>query len=214
MHDREKAETDEHAVTSVAALEALYGRAGGVAVAKETTRVTPEYRAWIEASPFCVLATSGPGGLDATPRGDPAGQFVVVEDEHTLLLPDRRGNNRLDSLRNIVADPRVAFCFLLPGLPETMRVNGRATISTDPVLLARFAMNGQAPRTVLVVAVEAVYFQCAKSVVRSGLWDPARHVPRGAVPSVGALVRALVREPFDADVYDREKDARVRATLY
>ena len=205
---------DEHTVSSVDALEALYGRASGVAVAKETRVITPEYRAWIEASPFCVLATSGPGGLDATPRGDPAGQFAVVEDERTLLLPDRRGNNRLDSLRNIVADPRVAFCFLLPGIPEAMRVNGRAVISTDPALLDRFAMRGQAPRTVLVVTVEAVYFQCAKSVVRSELWNPARHVPRGAVPSVGALVRALSREPFDSDKYDLEKDARVVATLY
>ena len=175
---------------------------------KEKAFITPEYRAWIEASPFCVLATSGPGGLDATPRGDPTGQFAVVEDERTLLLPDRRGNNRLDSLRNIVSDPRVAFCFLLPGLPEAMRVTGRAVVSTDP------AMNGQAPRTVLVTTVESVYFQCAKSVVRSGLWDPARHVPKGAVPSVGALVRALVREPFDAEGYDRDKDARVAATLY
>ena len=205
---------DEHTVTSVEALETLYGRASGIAVAKETTWITPEYRAWIEASPFCILATSGPGGLDATPRGDPAGQFAVVEDERTLLLPDRRGNNRIDSLRNIVADPRVAFCYLLPGIPEAMRVNGRAVISTNPALLARFAIKGQAPRTVLIVAVESVYFQCAKSVVRSGLWDPARHVPKGAVPSVGTLVRALVREPFDADSYDREKDVRVAATLY
>ena len=206
--------TTGHTITSVAALEALYGRASGIAVAKETTFITTEYRAWIEASPFCVLATAGPGGLDATPRGDPAGRFVTVEDERTLLLPDRRGNNRLDSLRNIVADPRVAFCFLLPGLPEAMRVNGRAVISTDPALLDRFAMNGQTPRTVLVTTVESVYFQCAKSIVRSGLWDPARHVPRGAVPSVGALVRALSRDPFDAEGYDRDKDARVAATLY
>lgn len=205
---------DNHLITDVAQLERLYGLPAGPAVSKETPVITPEYRAWIEASPFCVLATSGPGGLDATPRGDPAGQFVAVEDERTLLLPDRRGNNRLDSLRNIVADPRVAFCFLLPGIPEAMRVNGRAAISTEPGLCARFAMRGQAPRTVLVVTVESVYFQCAKSVVRSGLWDPARHVPRSAVPSVGALVKAALREPFDADAYDREKDGRIAAALY
>ena len=205
---------DGYAVRSVDELEALYGSASGVAVIKEKPFITPEYRAWIEASPFCVLATSGPGGLDATPRGDPAGQFVVVEDERTLLLPDRRGNNRLDSLRNIVRDPRVAFCFLLPGIPEAMRVNGRAAISTNPALLGRFVINGQAPRTVLVVAVKSVYFQCAKSVVRSGLWDAARHVPKGTVPSVGTMVRALSQEPIDAENYDRDKDARVMATLY
>ena len=204
----------DHRITTIDELEALYGLPSGAAVMKETTYITPEYRAWIEASPFCVLATSGPGGLDATPRGDPAGQFAAVEDERTLLLPDRRGNNRVDSLRNIVADPRVAFCFLLPGIPEAMRVNGRAAISTDPALCERFAMRGQTPRTVLIVAVEAVYFQCAKSVVRSGLWDPARHVPRGAVPSVGALVKAIVKTQFDDVEYDREKDGRIAATLY
>lgn len=203
----------DHTITDVAALERLYGHAAGAAVAKELPRISPEYRAWIEASPFAVMATSGPGGLDATPRGDPTGSFVHVEDERTLLLPDRRGNNRLDSLRNLVADPRVAFCFLLPGIAEAMRVNGRAVISTDPALCARFVHNGQTPRTVLVVTVESVYFQCAKSIVRSSLWDPDRHVPKGAIPSVGTLVRSFARE-FDADAYDREKDTRIAATLY
>ncbi len=118
------------------------------------------------------MATSGPGGLDCSPRGDPKG-FVRVLDEKTVIVPDRRGNNRIDSLRNLVTDPRVALLFLIPGVSETLRVMGRVTISTDPELCASFAMQGKAPRCVLVIAVEQVFFQCAKAIVRSKLWDPS-----------------------------------------
>ncbi|RYF36731.1 MAG: pyridoxamine 5'-phosphate oxidase family protein, partial [Comamonadaceae bacterium] len=180
---------------------------------KEVDHVHPAYRAMIEASPFCVLATSGPEGLDASPRGDPAG-FVVVEDEKTLLLPDRRGNNRIDSLRNLLADPRMALLFLIPGKGETLRVNGRAAISTDPALLARFAMEGKLPRSVLVVRVETVYFQCARAIHRSRLWTAATEGTAPAVPSAGAVLSALTDAAIDGEQYDRELPARQRSTLY
>src|SRR5262249_50087668 len=133
-----------HEITSIEALEALYGLPMGAAVSKEVDYIHPQYRTFIEAAPFVLIATSGPEGLDCTPRGDPPG-FVTVEDERTLLLPDRRGNNRVDSLRNIVRDPRIGMLFLIPGVGETLRVNGRAVISTDPDLLGRFVMEGKAP---------------------------------------------------------------------
>ena len=158
----------EHILDDVAALERLYGEPAEVSVIKEIDHIHPDYRAFIEASPFVVLATSGPGGLDASPRGDPAG-FVAVEDEKTLIIPDRRGNKRIDSLRNLIADDRIGLLFLIPGVAETLRVNGRAAISVDPALLARFSVDGKAPVSVLVVRVEAVYFQCSRALVRSGL---------------------------------------------
>ena len=151
--------TDDHLIRDEATLEALYGAISPGAIAKEIDYVHPHYAAMIAASPFMVLATSGPGGLDASPRGDPAG-FVHLADERTLLIPDRRGNNRTDSLRNIIHDPRVALLFLVPGCGETLRVNGRAVISVAPDLLARFEFRGTLPRSVLVVHVESVYFQC------------------------------------------------------
>jgi len=160
-----------------------------------------------------VLATSGPGGLDASPRGDPAG-FVHVQDERTLLMPERRGNNRADSLRNIVVDPRVALLFLIPGVGETLRVNGRATISTEPALLERFAMQGQRPRCVLAIAVETVFFQCARAIARSDLWRAvAADAPR-PVPTPGAMLEALTAASIDGAAYDRDLPERQRKTLY
>jgi PPOX class probable FMN-dependent enzyme len=139
----------------LAALEALFGPVGEASIRKEVPSLHPVYRRWLEAAPFAVLATSGPAGLDASPRGDPA-PLVTVQDEHTLLLPERRGNNRIDSLRNIVADPRVALLFMIPGVGETLRVNGRAHISVDPSLLQRLAMDGTPPKCVIVVHIETV----------------------------------------------------------
>ena len=205
--------TDPHSLTTVEQLEALYGEVGEASRRKEVDHVHPAYRAMIEASPFCVLATSGPDGLDASPRGDPAG-FVVVEDEKTLLLPDRRGNNRIDSLRNLVADPRMALLFLIPGKGETLRVNGRATISTEPRLLQRFGVEGKLPRSVLVVSVDAVYFQCARAIQRSRLWTSAAEGKLAAVPSAGAVLSALTDAAIDGEKYDRELPARQRSTLY
>ena len=191
----------------------LSGPVGEASIRKETSRVTPEYRAMIEASPFALLATSGPGGLDVSPRGDAAG-FVVVDDERTLLLPERRGNNRVDSLRNLIHDPRVALLFLIPGIGETLRASGTATISVAPALLERFVAQGRPPKCVLVVAVERVLFQCARAIHRSELWAPPAPDVRQRVPSPGAILAALADGGFDGEQYDRELGERQRATLY
>ena len=202
-----------HLIADADTLQALYGSSGEASLKKEVDHVHPHYRAFIEAAPFAVLATSGPDGLDASPRGDPAG-FVVVEDEKTLLMPDRRGNNRLDSLLNIVADPRVALLFLVPGVGETLRVNGAARISVDPALLARFDMDGKLPRSVLVIDVHTVYFQCSRALLRSRLWDPETQVPRSALPSTGRILSDLTAGTFDGGAYDRDLPARVAGSLY
>src|SRR6201992_947471 len=156
-------------VTTVDQLEAIYGFPGESSTVKVADRITPSYRVLIETSPSPALATAGPEGLDCSPRGDVAG-FVRIHDERTLMIPDRRGNNRIDSLRNIVRDPRVSLLFLIPGVGETLRVIGRAHLSTDPALCESFIFAGKTPRTVIVVAVENVYFQCSKAIVRSKLW--------------------------------------------
>lgn len=202
----------QHTITNIGALEELFGTPGVASVAKEVAFVHPHYRAMIEASPFAVLATNGPDGLDASPRGDAPG-FVVVEDDKTLLIPDRRGNNRIDSLRNIVVDPRVALLFLIPGVGETLRVNGRASIVVAPELLARFEVDGKVPKCVIVVKVEAVYFQCARAIRRSHLWDAASQ--RGtSLPSVGTILATLSANAIDGKKYDEELPERQRATLY
>lgn len=196
-----------------AALRAIYGMPAGAAVAKQVDYLHPHYQTMIRAAPFCVLATVGAAGVDATPRGDAPG-FVEIEDERTLLLPDRRGNNRIDSLRNILVDDRVALLFLIPGVGETLRVNGRATISVDPALLARFVMEGKPPRSVLVVKVVTAFFQCTKALVRSRLWDPSVQIPRSALPSTGTIVADIARGGFDAAAYDAAAPQRTKDTLY
>ncbi|MBV9247855.1 MAG: pyridoxamine 5'-phosphate oxidase family protein [Acetobacteraceae bacterium] len=205
--------TENHLIRDEATLEALYGIPSAGAIAKEVDYVHPHYAAMIAASPFMVLATSGPAGLDASPRGDPAG-FVTVADDKTLLIPDRRGNNRADSLRNIIHDPRVALLFLIPGCGETLRVNGRAAISTAPDLLARFEFRGSLPRSVIVVHVETVYFQCPKAIVRSGLWDPEKHISRKSLPSTGTILADVSSGRVGGEQYDREYPERLRTTLY
>ena len=204
---------DPHTVTSVEQLEALLGALSPASVKKELPFVHAHFRALIEASPFAVLATNGPGGLDASPRGDAPG-FVVVENETTLLLPERRGNNRADSLRNILADPKVALLFLIPGLGETLRVNGRASITTEPAILARFEVQGACPKCVIRVEVDTVFFQCARAIQRSGLWQPAATDIRQRLPSPGKILATLTDGQFDGAAYDRELPARQRATLY
>jgi PPOX class probable FMN-dependent enzyme len=205
--------TDEHTISSVAALEALFGEVGEASRKKEVPFIHPLYRAWIEAAPFAALATVGPGGLDVSPRGDPPG-VVTVHDEKTLLLPERRGNNRIDSLRNILADARVALLFLIPGVGETLRVNGRARISVAPELLERFAIESKLPRCVLVIDVDTVFFQCARAIQRSKLWQPLPAEARRGVPSAGAILAALTDSAIDGEQYDRELPARQRASLY
>jgi uncharacterized protein len=178
-------------------------------VVKELDYLIPEYRALIEASPFVVLATSGAEGLDCSPRGDPAG-FVTVADERTLILPDRRGNNRLDSLKNIIQDPRVALLFLVPGKGETMRVNGRAVISVDEELRARFVMDNKMPASVLVVHIERCYFQCQKALHRSKLWEGRT---RPDLPTAGDMAKR-VEPDFDAATYDANYPQHMKNTIY
>jgi uncharacterized protein len=166
----------------------------------------------IEASPFVILATSNAKGIDISPRGDPCG-FVAVEDERTLLIPERRGNNRVDTLRNLIADSRIGLLFLIPGVGEMLRVAGRASFTTDPRLLERFRVEGRLPRGVLHVKVDKAYFQCARAVQRAKLWEAV--VERNpAVPTAGAILEALTEPGFDAERYDRELPTRQRDTLY
>jgi PPOX class probable FMN-dependent enzyme len=202
-----------HTITSLRELEALYGEVNKASLLKETDRVVPEYRAFIEAAPFAALATRGPEGLDCSPRGDGPG-FVRVLDDKTLLLPDRRGNNRIDSLRNIVRDPNIALLFLIPGIGETLRVNGRAVISVEPGLLESFSVEGKLPKSVLVITVESVFFQCARAIIRSELWSPARHVPRESLPSAGQMLAALTNNEAGGEAYDKALPERQHSTLY
>ncbi|MFL5028818.1 MAG: pyridoxamine 5'-phosphate oxidase family protein [Xanthobacteraceae bacterium] len=204
---------NDHLVATMDALEALYGEPYGPAIVKEIDHVNQSYRALIAAAPFFALATSGPDGLDCSPRGDAAG-FVRVHDEKTLLVPDRRGNNRIDSLRNIVRDPRVALLFLIPGVGETLRIIGRAAISTDPELTASFAVDGKEPRTVLIVSVERVFYQCTKAIVRSRLWDPATQVERKSLPSAGTILAEITDGKLGGPEHDRGQPERIKATLY
>jgi uncharacterized protein len=205
--------TEQHLIRDEDALNALYGEISPGAIAKEIDYIHPHYRAMIEASPFMVLASCGPEGLDTSPRGDPAG-FVHVVDDRTLLIPDRRGNNRADSLRNIIRDPRVALLFLIPGVGETLRVNGRAAISVDPSLIQRFPFRGTLPRSVIVVTAERVYFQCPKALVRSELWNPEKHISRKALPSTGTIMADLTNGTIDGEAYDINYPERLRQTIY
>lgn len=201
-------------VEDLAALEAIYSASlAPASTVKVAASVTSDYATLIEASPFAVLATAGPEGLDCSPRGDQPG-FVRVADPRTLILPDRRGNNRIDSLRNIVRDPRVALLFLIPGSGTTLRVNGRAVISADPDLLATFRVDGHAPRTALVITVAEIYFQCARAIIRAGLWDPDSRVDPAALPTPGAILAALTAGEVGGARYDAEWPERAAKTMW
>jgi uncharacterized protein len=199
-------------ITNIAQLEALYGEINPMSLRKEIPRLTLPYQRMIEAAPFCAVATTGPGGLDCSPRGDGPG-FVHVLDDTTVALPDRRGNNRLDTLRNIIADPKIALLFLIPGVNETLRINGRAVLSTSPDLIARFAVGDTMPKSVIVVTIDSVYFQCARALIRSKLWDPEARVGRSSVPTAGQMTKAADAS-FDADAYDAALYERQKTTLY
>jgi PPOX class probable FMN-dependent enzyme len=200
-------------IATEAQLDALLGPVSRNSQLKETATLNPAYRRWIERSPFAVVATSGPEGLDASPRGDPA-PLVRVLDERTILLPERNGNNRADGLRNLLADPRIALIFLIPGVGETLRVNGRATITADPALLASFAVNGKPPRCVLRISVEKVFFQCSRATLRSRLWDAESRATRGEVPTAGEMLAVATAGEVDAASYDETLPGRLRAGLY
>ncbi len=201
-------------IISLDQLEALYQPAPAPAsTVKVASAMTPHYRRLIAVSPFAALATIGPEGIDCSPRGDKPG-FVRVHDDTTLMLPDRRGNNRIDSLRNIIRDPRCALLFLIPGSGTTLRVNGRAHLSIDPALLESFAIEDKAPRSVIVLEIEEVYFQCARAIIRSELWNPERHVDPAGLPTPGQILAAMTAEEVGGDSYDEAWPERAKQTMW
>jgi PPOX class probable FMN-dependent enzyme len=200
-------------IATIEQLEAIYGQPNEASTVKVADRITPPYRILIDKSPFAALATCGPEGLDCSPRGDLPG-LVRVHDEKTLMMPDRRGNNRVDSLRNIVRDPKVALLFLIPGSGSTLRVNGRAQISIDADLLGSFAMDGKAPRTVIVMTVDEIYFQCARAIVRSDLWNPDKRVDPNSLPTPGQILAGMSENRVGGEEYDRAWPERARQTLW
>jgi PPOX class probable FMN-dependent enzyme len=196
-------------LTSVEQLEQIYGKPHERSLRKEIRYLNEDYRAFVAASPLVVLASAGPDGMDCSPRGDTPG-FVRIIDERTLAIPDRPGNNRIDNLRNIVVDGRVSLLFLVPGVVETLRVNGRAAVSDDAALLESLAVDGTRPRTAIVVSVDAVYFHGSRALARSQLWDPARHVERSQLPSTGEMHERLRGGDPDAQASDREQVERTQ----
>jgi uncharacterized protein len=200
-------------IASVEELEALYGQPNDASTVKVANRITDEYRRLIEVAPFAALATSGPEGLDCSPRGDAPG-FVRIHDDRTLMIPDRRGNNRVDSLRNIVRDPRVALLFLLPGVGSTLRINGRAQVSVDTALCDSFKTEDKAPRSVVVIAIDEVYFQCARAIVRSDLWNPEKHLRAKDLPSPGQILASMSKNRVGGEEYDRAWPERARKSLW
>lgn len=204
---------EDHRVTTMEQLDALYGEVLPTAILKEIDHINGSYRKLIEAAPFVVIATGGPDGFDCSPKGDAAG-FVRILDDKTLAIPDRPGNNRIDGLRNIIRDPRIALLFLIPGIGETLRVNGRASISIDSELMQSCAVNGKLPRSVLVVHIETIFFHCSKAVVRSKLWHEATRIERSSLPSTGTIIAELSAGQYGGEAYDRELPERIKSVLY
>ena len=198
---------------SINELEEIYGTPGETSLVKEVPEVIPEYRKFIETSPFCTLATVGPEGLDCSPRGDVPG-FVRVHNERTLMMPDRRGNNRADSLKNIICDPRIALCFLIPGSKNALRVNGEAHVSVDPELKASFAEQGKEPRSVIIIRTMAVYFQCGRAIVRSQLWNTDAQIDPRSLPTPGDVLHTLSKGTVGGAEYDAKWEDRAKKTLW
>jgi len=200
-------------IETVEQLEEIYGPTNDASTVKVADHVTPLYRIFIEKAPFAALATIGPEGIYCSPRGDLPG-FVRIHDPRTLMLPDRRGNNRVDSLRNIVRDPRVSLMFLIPGSGNAVRANGRAYLSIDPELLALFKVEGKAPRSVMVMNVEEIYFQCARAIVRSDLWNPDKRVDPKMLPTPGQILAEMSENKVGGAEYDRIWPERAAATMW
>ena len=195
-------------VSSEERLRGIIGTPGDLIVAKLADRLNDLTRQFVERSPFVCVATSRPdGGLDISPRGDPAG-FVRILDNRRLLIPERPGNRLADTLTNLLADPRIGLLFLIPGVGETFRVNGRAAIVDDPTLLAESAVEGRIPKLGVLVTVEEAFTHCPKALIRSDLWNPERHVDREELPSSGAILRSVSDESLDVETYERERAAR------
>jgi PPOX class probable FMN-dependent enzyme len=202
-----------HRISTLEELDALYGEPVPAAITKEIDYISDHYKAFIDKAPFVVVATVGPEGMDCSPRGDPAG-FVRVRDKKTVLIPDRRGNNRVDTLRNLVRDPRIGLLFMIPGIGNTLRINGTAEIVVDPELSASFAINGKLPKCVLVVTADRVYTQCPKALVRSRLWSQDAQVLRSELPSAGEMMAALSKGTIDGAAYDAAYPQRLKETIY
>ncbi len=201
-------------INTITELEAIYHQQPVLAsMAKEIHYLIPQYQKLIELSPFVALATIGPGGLDCSPRGDNQG-FVRVLDPKTLAMPDRRGNNRIDSLRNIVANPRVALLFFIPGSGTTFRVNGRAHLTTNVELCKSFEVEGNLPRSVIVIKVEAAYTQCARAILRAGLWDSSKHVEKSEVPTIGEMLEAVTQGKINAEEYNINWPVRAKTSMW
>jgi PPOX class probable FMN-dependent enzyme len=198
-------------ITTLEELHRLYGTPGQAATVKVSPTLTPAYRAWIERSRFCVLTTVGPEGTDGSPRGDD-GPVVRILDPATLALPDWKGNDRIDSLRNIVRDGRVSLMFLIPGSNNALRVNGSARLTADEALCDSFARDGLCPRTVIVIAIAEVYSQCARALIRSGLWTSGDQ--SSGLPSVGDMLREITLGGIDGAAYDRDWPGRAAATMW
>lgn len=199
-------------ISSIEELESHYGTPGEASLIKVSDRLNNQYRRFVEASPFMILATCGPEGLDCSPRGD-AGQVVRIADDKTLLIPDRRGNNRIDSLRNIVRDNRVALIFLVPGSDTTIRVNGTAEISVAEDLRQTLAVEGKLPRSVVVVKIVEIYFQCARALMRANIWGAEARVDPASLPSAGELLKAM-KDSFDDVTYDADWSERAQKSLW
>ena len=197
-----------HRIATEGELRAIIGEPAELVLSKILDRLDPLTRTFVEASPFVCVATARPdGGLDVSPRGDPAG-FVRILDERTLLLPERPGNRIADSLTNIQRDPRIALLFLIPGVGDTFRINGTAFLTDDQQLLAASAVEGKLPKLGIVVHVEQAYTQCSKALIRSDLWNPERHVDRATLPSNGELLRSVTGGAVDAAAYDQARAER------
>ena len=196
-----------HVITDEAVLRELLGQPSDLVRAKVSDRINNLTQRFIELSPFVCLATSSPDGTcDVSPRGDPPG-FVQILDERTLLLPDRPGNRLADALRNVLRNPHVGLLFVVPGVGDTLRVNGRATIVTDPELLGPASVEGKVPRLGLLIEVDEVFTHCSKAFLRAQLWDPERYIDRSELPTSGAIHRSL-NPAFDAEEYDAERAER------
>ncbi|ARU56781.1 pyridoxamine 5'-phosphate oxidase-like FMN-binding protein [Oleiphilus messinensis] len=203
-------------IRTIEALQEIYGEPLERALWKEIDHINPHYQKFIEKSPFLILSTRGEQGIDCSPRGDAPG-FVRVIDEKHIQIPDRRGNNRVDSLRNIVTNPEVGLLFLIPNVGETIRLSGKAEIIADDTLCQSFAVQGKPASTVLSISVDKVYYQCQKAIVRSGLWNPENHINRDELPTAGAMAKVfstMRNIDFDAEEYDKNYPEYMKKTIY
>lgn len=193
-------------------LDNIYGPIGEASLIKVTNHLTKAYQQIVEQSCFCTLSTVGPEGLDCSPRGD-AGPVVRIQDSRTLLMPDRRGNNRIDSLKNIIGDPRVSLMFMIPGWNNVLRINGKAEISVDPELLATFEIDEKQPRSVIQISIGEVYFQCARALMRADLWNPEKQISKTDVPSPGQIMQEI-KDGFDGKTYDDAWLERAKTSMW